>query len=182
MGDRAVDGAAAVKPRDTEAERRARPNQAMNPDTELLLQRIQGLEEELYMEPTPGINAKGKEGIVFRLCCALYGLKQARCQWWKTLSNSMKELGFQRLHRDPGSFVYHRDKLLIVAIIYVDDALFCGVDKTLSISSKPNLWLNGTVEILVKSRSICTCGSHMTVIKPTLTKPPTLTGSLNTLA
>lgn len=50
MGDRAVDGTAAVKARDTEAERRARASQAMNHDTELLLQRIQCLEEELYTE------------------------------------------------------------------------------------------------------------------------------------
>ncbi|KAJ2973122.1 hypothetical protein NUW54_g12124 [Trametes sanguinea] len=90
------------------------------------------LEEEIYMEQPEGFVAKGQERKVLRLLRALYGLKQAGLAWWRTLNESMKELGFKRLVSDAGLFIF-RDKngLPVIVVVYVDDALFCGPNKAL---------------------------------------------------
>ncbi|KAL7281533.1 hypothetical protein ACG7TL_004850 [Trametes sanguinea] len=90
------------------------------------------LDEEIYMEQPEGFVAKGQERKVLRLLRALYGLKQAGRAWWSTLNQSMKELGFSRLVSDPGLFIC-KDKngQLVIVVVYVDDALFCGPDKAL---------------------------------------------------
>jgi len=90
------------------------------------------LDEEIYMEQPEGFIAKGQERKVLRLKRALYGLKQAGLAWWRALNKSMVELGFKRLSADAGIFVYKaKDGRIVVAVIYVDDALFCGRDKSL---------------------------------------------------
>ena len=70
---------------------------------------------------------------VFRLKHALYGLKQAELTWWQTLSESMQLMGFKWLSNDAGLYIYKcsTDGQLVVVIIYVDNALFCGKDKKL---------------------------------------------------
>jgi hypothetical protein len=84
------------------------------------------LDEEIYMEFPEGFHPSHLRGKVLRLKRALYGLKQAGLAWWKALNKSMKELGFKRLHSDAGLFIYRKGKELVLAIIYVDDAQFCG--------------------------------------------------------
>ena len=81
------------------------------------------------MEQPEGFKIPGHERDVFRLHRALYGLKQAGLAWWKALDESMQELGFDRLKSDAGIFYYkHKCTGMVVAIVYVDDALFCGPD------------------------------------------------------
>ena len=63
------------------------------------------LDEEIYMRQPKGFIARGQESKVICLKRALYSLKQAGLAWWKELSNSMKDLGFARLHLDAGIFV-----------------------------------------------------------------------------
>ena len=91
------------------------------------------LDEEIYMEQPEGFRKPGTEHKVFKLKRALYGLKQAGLAWWRTLSESMTLMGFKRLSNDAGIYVYkrHSDGKLVVVIVYVDDALFCGKDKKL---------------------------------------------------
>lgn len=90
------------------------------------------LEEEIYMEQPEGFAEPGQEHKVFRLRRALYGLKQAGLAWWRALDKSMTELGFKRLQSDAGIFIYTKaGSAPVVAIVYVDDALFCGPDKAL---------------------------------------------------
>ncbi|TFY60406.1 hypothetical protein EVJ58_g5173 [Rhodofomes roseus] len=90
------------------------------------------LNEEIYMEQPEHFKAKGQEHRVLRLLCALYGLKQAGLAWWRTLNESLKELGFTRLVSDAGIFIYKtKDGHFVLVIVYVDDALFCGKDKSL---------------------------------------------------
>ena len=86
------------------------------------------LNEELYMEQPEGFKLKGQEYKVMRLKRAIYGLKQAALAWWKALDKSMADQGFARLLSDSGIFV-NKDKS-IVAIVYVDNVLFMGADKT----------------------------------------------------
>ena len=87
------------------------------------------LDEEIYMEQPEGfIKDKTK---VWRLRRALYGLKQASISWWKECNASMGKLGFKRCFSDAGVYVFKEKQQTVVAIIYVDDALFMGSDKNL---------------------------------------------------
>jgi len=88
------------------------------------------LDEEIYMEQPKGFAVPGQECKVLRLWCALYGLKQAGLAWWRTLDESLKELGFERLKSEAGIFFYKKKGTnIVIGIIYVDDALFCGHNK-----------------------------------------------------
>ena len=90
------------------------------------------LDEEIYMEQSKGFKVPGKEFKVLRLLHALYGLKQAGLAWWNALNKSMSELGFKRLKSEPRIFLYKKQgTTMVVAIIYVDDAFFCGPNKAL---------------------------------------------------
>lgn len=70
-----------------------------------------------------------------RLKRAIYGLKQAALAWWKALDKSMATIGCTRLLSDSGLFV-NADKTIVV-IVYVDDVLFLGKNKS-DISSLRN--------------------------------------------
>ena len=96
------------------------------------------LDEEIYMEQPEGFTAPGttREHYVLRLLRALYGLKQARLAWWRALKQSMEEMGFISLTSDAGIFVYRCNGFLVVAIIYVDDTIFCGPNKALVLAMK----------------------------------------------
>ena len=63
---------------------------------------------------------------------ALYGLKQAALAWWKELETFMKTMGFKHTSSDAGIFIY-KDKQgrFVIAIIYIDNGFFMGLDKKL---------------------------------------------------
>ena len=84
------------------------------------------LDEEIYMEQPEGFRIPGKEDFVLLLKKALYGLKQAGLAWWRILKQSMEELGFKSLSSDAGVFIFRGEGSFVIAIIYVDDAIFCG--------------------------------------------------------
>ena len=48
----------------------------------------------------------------------------------------MEELGFTSLASDAGVFYYRGEGSFVVAIIYVDDAIFCGPSKSLILKLK----------------------------------------------
>ena len=88
------------------------------------------LNEEIYMEQPEGFAAPGQERKVLHLWRALYGLKQAGRAWWHTLDESLKELEFERLKSEAGIFFYKKKGTnIVIGIIYIDDALFCGPNK-----------------------------------------------------
>ena len=89
------------------------------------------LDEEIYMEQPEGLKVPGKEDKVLKLKCALYGLKQAGLAWWQALKQSMEKPGFKSLSSDPGLFLLEEKDSFVVAIIWVDDAIFCGPQKEL---------------------------------------------------
>ena len=97
------------------------------------------LDEEIYMEQPEGFHVPGQECEVLRLLRALYGLKQAGLAWWRTLRESMIELGFEGLVSDAGLFVYKDEHGFVIAVIYVDDAIFCGPNKALDKQLKDRL-------------------------------------------
>ena len=89
------------------------------------------LNEEIYMEQPEGFHVPGQERKVLKLLRALYGLKQVGLAWWRTLRESMIELGFEGLASDAGLFIYRDECGFVIAIIYVDDTIFCGPNKAL---------------------------------------------------
>ena len=94
------------------------------------------LDEEIYMEQPEGFKIEGQEHKVLRLHHALYSLKQAALSWWKELAESMKKLGFKHLASDAGLFVYKTKTDFVVAVFYVDDAMFFGKNKILVMQKK----------------------------------------------
>ena len=89
------------------------------------------LDEEIYMEQPEGFRVPGHLDAVFRLIKALYGLKQAGLAWWRMLRESMIELGFENLVSDTGLYIFRNECGFVIAVIYVDDAIFCRPNKTL---------------------------------------------------
>ena len=94
------------------------------------------LDEEIYMEQPEGFMVKGKEKKVCRLRKAIYGLKQAALQWNKQLHKSLLEMGFIRCKSDPGTYFKIVREEIIILLIYVDNALFMGSNKTQVLSHK----------------------------------------------
>src|SRR6202161_2424591 len=87
------------------------------------------LDEEIYMCQPEGFIARGQESKVIKLQRALYGLKQAGLAWWKELNQSIKTLGFSRFNSDAGIYVCRDGTEIILAVVYVDDAMFLGKNK-----------------------------------------------------
>jgi Reverse transcriptase (RNA-dependent DNA polymerase) len=89
------------------------------------------LDEEIYMCQPEGFVATGQESKVICLQQALYSLKQAGLAWWKELSQSMKALGFTCLNSDARIYVCGKGTNIILAVVYVDDAMFLSKNKNL---------------------------------------------------
>ena len=90
------------------------------------------LNKEIFMEQPEGFKIPSSENKVLHLKKALYSLKQASLAWWNALNDSMKELGFEQIKSDPGIFLYKRNgSLTVVAIVYVDNSIFCGPSKAI---------------------------------------------------
>ena len=56
-------------------------------------------------------------------------MKQAALSWWRELEASLKRLGFGRTTSNAGMFFTKKEGQLVIAIVYVDDALFFGKNK-----------------------------------------------------
>jgi Reverse transcriptase (RNA-dependent DNA polymerase) len=99
------------------------------------------LDEEIYMRQPEGFKVRGQKNKVICLQRALYGLKQAGLAWWKELNSSINKLGFKRLVSDAGLFVCKDYKEIIIAIVYVDNAMFFGKNKA-QVNSKKKLFID----------------------------------------
>ena len=67
------------------------------------------------------------------VCCllkAIYGLKQAALQWNKALHQSLLKMGFTRTYTNPGVYIHFNGQDLIILVIYIDDALFMGSNRS----------------------------------------------------
>jgi len=77
------------------------------------------LEEEIYMELPSGL--KVSEGMVFCLIKAVYSTKQGGQVWYLNIKKTLKEMGYQCTHADHAIFTCHRDGILSIMVIYMDD-------------------------------------------------------------
>ena len=99
------------------------------------------LDEEIYMRQPECFRVRGQENKVLCLRHVLYGLKQAGLAWWKELDCSMSDLGFKHINSDAGLFCCHERRNIIIAVVYVDDAMFFGKNKEL-IDKKKKLFMD----------------------------------------
>jgi len=90
------------------------------------------LSEELYLRPPTGILSD--PGKVWQLKKALYGLKQAGLEWYRTLREHIKSLGYKQSGYDP--CLYIRDKEHYI-LVYVDDLLvFSRMDTLVTVKEE----------------------------------------------
>ena len=76
------------------------------------------LHEEIYLHPPEGVPVQ--PGRVWQLRKAIYGLKQAGLEWFHTLRNHIKLLGYSQSGHNPCLYI-HNSNLFIV--IYVNNLL-----------------------------------------------------------
>ena len=113
------------------------------------------------MEQPKGFAAPRQEHKVLCLWHVLYGLKQASLAWWCTLDESLKELGFERLKSEAGIFFYKKKGTnVVVGIIYVDDALFCGPNKAVVDSIKAQFMCKWECQDLREPNEFLSSANH----------------------
>jgi hypothetical protein len=81
------------------------------------------LEEEVYMKQPPGFHDASHPGYVCKFDKALYGLKQAPEAWYSRLSAKLVQLSFHASKVDISLFIYHRGKVQMYLLFYVDDII-----------------------------------------------------------
>ncbi|BFG42330.1 hypothetical protein CerSpe_286040 [Prunus speciosa] len=86
------------------------------------------LQEEIYMDPPPGIPMTSGPNTVCKLRKSLYGLKQSPRAWFGRFTNSMKRFGYTPSSSDHTLFFKRRGGKLTALIIYVDDMVVTGND------------------------------------------------------
>jgi hypothetical protein len=84
------------------------------------------LNEEVYMQPPPGVNAL--PGYVCRLRRALYGLKQAPRAWFERFVSVINAAGFKPSDHDLALFIHLSARGRTLLLLYVDDMLIIGDD------------------------------------------------------
>jgi Reverse transcriptase (RNA-dependent DNA polymerase)/Integrase core domain len=87
------------------------------------------LEEEIFMEQPVGYE-EGKPGMVCRLNKSLYGLKQAPRAWYTRLTKELETFGFVPSVADPSLFTLNHKYSTVYLLIYVDDIIIAGKDKS----------------------------------------------------
>jgi len=84
------------------------------------------INEEVYVEQSPGFEDHQHPNHVFKLKKALYGLKQAQRQWYERLTNFLLSHGYEREMIDKTLFIKKANSEIILVQIYVDDIIFCA--------------------------------------------------------
>ncbi|KAJ9565708.1 hypothetical protein OSB04_001674 [Centaurea solstitialis] len=88
------------------------------------------LHEEVYMEQPPGFVSQGESGRVCRLRKSLYGLKQSPRAWFGRFNAVVTEFGLRRISYDHSVFFTSSSSGCILLVVYVDDIVITGSDKT----------------------------------------------------
>ena len=86
------------------------------------------LQEEVYMEQSPGFVAQGEIGKVCRLRKSLYGLKQSPRVWFGKFSQAVEEFGMQKSKSDHSIFYRNSSSGIIPLVVYVDDIVIIKSD------------------------------------------------------
>lgn len=84
------------------------------------------LEETVYMQQPEGFIDSSHPHHVSRLRRALYGLKQAPRAWFNRLRKALLSWGFVNSKSDLSLFIYKKNDVLLLLLVYADDILITG--------------------------------------------------------
>jgi hypothetical protein len=87
------------------------------------------INEEVYVDQSPGFKDDKKLNHVYKLKKALYGLKQAPIAWYEKLRDFLLSKGFKMGNVDTTLFTKKIGQDLFVLQIYVDDIIFGSTNK-----------------------------------------------------
>ncbi|GJS96238.1 putative ribonuclease H-like domain-containing protein [Tanacetum coccineum] len=90
------------------------------------------IEEEVYVNQSPGFVDPEFPNKVYKVANALYGLHQAPRAWYETLSTYLLENGFRRGTIDKTLFMKKIKNDILLVQVYVDDIIFGSTKKSLS--------------------------------------------------
>jgi hypothetical protein len=79
------------------------------------------LEEEVYIEISPGFVNNHTLGKVCKLKKLLYGLKQSPRAWFDRFRQAVCDMGYYQCNRDHTVFYRHRGSCITILAVYVDD-------------------------------------------------------------
>ena len=91
------------------------------------------LDHEIFMKMPEGYKEciqDDDDGKALTLDKAIYGLVQTARQFWKKLTNKLKEARFEPSIVDPCLFQCNGDRGLSILIMYIDDLLIVGKPET----------------------------------------------------
>jgi len=84
------------------------------------------LQEEVYMEQSPGYMDQTRHNLVCRLKKTLYGLKQTLRAWSDKIGQYLVTSEFETSNADISLYVKKTDHGIVVIVIYVDDLIIIG--------------------------------------------------------
>lgn len=89
------------------------------------------LNDEAYAEKPKGFQDPYYPDLVYKLNKVLYGLKQAPRAWYERLTVFLLENSFKRGSIDKTMFIKYDGKNILIALVYVDDIVFCSTSDNL---------------------------------------------------
>ena len=90
------------------------------------------LDENIYMEVPAGFKDPNRPNLVCKLQKALYGLKQAPRQWYAKINSFLVDnLQFTSSPYEPCLYFKHSDDCITLIVLYVDDLLIAGNDRSI---------------------------------------------------
>ena len=97
------------------------------------------LDEEVYMVQPQGFEDPKNSSKVCKLQRAIYGLKQASRSWNKRFDEEVKILGFIQSKEEPCVYKKVSESHIVFLVLYVDDILLIGNEKSLMEQTKNSL-------------------------------------------
>ncbi|KAI0496759.1 hypothetical protein KFK09_023083 [Dendrobium nobile] len=82
------------------------------------------LEEEVYIQQSPGYEVKRQEDKVLKLKKALYGLKQAPRVWNSQIDKYLQDRGFIKFPYEHALYIKNNNGNILIVCLYVDDLIF----------------------------------------------------------
>ncbi len=94
-----------------------------------------------------GLQVDGRN-FILRLKKAAYGLATSPLAWFTTISDELKNLGFQQSLREPCFFQKREHNELLMVLVYVDDILLAGASLTSILAAVSELEQKFTIKRL----------------------------------
>ena len=92
-----------------------------------------------------GFIAKNQEHMVCKLKMSIYGIKQACRSWNIRFDQAIKSFGFEQNLNEPCVYKRHRDKVVMLLVLYVDDILLIG--NHVGVMSSVKIWLSSQFDM-----------------------------------